>query len=143
MPSRLRSLRSSLACPSMRLWIVISINSPGSVLAQSFFFFFWVLKVGSYFQVLGETIHIISEYLSNEAKATSAGSRVVALEAKNSKLRKDLIASIDEANTCKEKAKVLFDDLREERKLTMEKDEQLLAAKEKNKTVVAKSVEAF
>ena len=143
MPSRLRSLRSSLACPSMRLWITISINSPGSVLAQRFFFFFWVLKVGSYFQVLGETIHIISEYLSNEAKATSAGSRVVALEAKNSKLRKDLIASIDEANTCKEKAKVLFDDLREERKLTMEKDEQFLAAKEKNKTVAAKSVEAF
>ena len=68
---------------------------------------------------------------------------MVALEAKNSKLRKDLIASIDEVNTCKEKAKVLFDDLREERKLTMEKDEQLLAAKEKNKTVAAKSVEAL
>ena len=110
---------------------------------KDFFFFFWVLKVGSYFQVLGETIHIISEYLSNEAKATSAGSRVVALEAKNSKLRKDLIASIDEANTCKEKAKVLFDDLREERKLTMEKDKQLLDAKEKNKTVAAKSIEAL
>ena len=51
MPSRLRSLRSSLACPSMRLWIAISINSPGSVLAQRFFFFFlgsesWILFSG-------------------------------------------------------------------------------------------------
>ena len=53
------------------------------------------------------------------------------------------MASIDKANTCKEKAKVLFDDLRAERKLTLEKDEQLLAAKEKNKTVAAKSVEAL
>ncbi|KAL0014774.1 hypothetical protein SO802_001843 [Lithocarpus litseifolius] len=69
-------------------------------------------------QVLGETIHISLEYLSNEAKTTSAGSRVVALEAENSKLRKDLIAAMD-------------------------KDEQLLAAKEKIKTIVAKSFEAF
>ena len=71
------------------------------------------------------------------------GSRVETLEAKNSKLRKDLIAAMDEANTAKEKAKVLSDDLRAERQLTLEKDKQLLVAKEKIKTVVAKSVEAF
>ena len=58
-------------------------------------------------------------------------------------LRKDLIAAMDKANTAKEKAKVLFDDLRAERRLTLEKDKQLLAAKEKIKTIVAKSVEAF
>ena len=71
------------------------------------------------------------------------GSRVETLEAKNSKLRKDLIAAMDKANTAKEKAKVLSDDLRAERQLTLEKDKQLLVAKEKIKTVVAKSVEAF
>ena len=65
------------------------------------------------------------------------------MEAKKSKLRKDLIAAKDEANTAKEKAKVLSDDLRAERQLTLEKDKQLLVAKEKIKTVVAKSVEAF
>ena len=65
------------------------------------------------------------------------------MEAKNSKLRKDLIAAMDEANIVKEKAKVLSDDLRAERQLTLEKDKQLLAAKEKIKTVVAKFVEAF
>ena len=104
---------------------------------------FLFLKIGSYFQVLREAIYITLEYLSNEAKATSAGSRVVALEVENSKLRKDFIATTNKANTCKEKAKVLFNDLRVERQLTLEKDEQLLATREKIKTVVAKSVKTF
>ena len=65
------------------------------------------------------------------------------MEAKNSKLKKDLISVMDEANTIKEKAKVLGDDLKAERQLTLEKDEQLQAAKEKVKTIVAKAVEAF
>ena len=65
------------------------------------------------------------------------------LEAKKSKLRKDLIAAMDEANTAKEKAKVLSDDLRAKWQLTLEKDKQLLAAKGKIKTIVAKSVKAF
>ena len=47
---------------------------------------------------------------------------MVALEAENSKLRKDLMATMDKANTSKEKAKVLSDDLRVERQLTLEKD---------------------
>ena len=70
-------------------------------------------------------------------------SRVEALEAENSKLKKDLISAMDEANTVKEKVKVLGDDLRAERQLTLEKDEQLQAAKEKIKTVDAKTFEAF
>ena len=107
------------------------------------FSFCVVLKVGSSFQVLGETIHITSEHLSNEAKATSVGSQVVTLEAENLKLRKDLIATMEEANTSKEKARVLSDDLRAERQLILEKGKQLLAAKEKIKTVAAKSVKAF
>ena len=70
-------------------------------------------------------------------------SKVKALELENSKLKKDLISAMDEANTINEKVKVLGDDLRAERQLTLEKDKQLQAAKEKIKTVVAKAVEAF
>lgn len=65
------------------------------------------------------------------------------MEVENSKLRKDLIVAMDEANISKEKAKVLFDDLREERQLALEKDELLLVVKGKIKTVAAKSVGAF
>ena len=43
------------------------------------------------------------------------------LEAENSKLKKDLIITMDEANTLKEKIKVIGDDLRTERQLTVEK----------------------
>ena len=49
---------------------------------------------------------------------------------------------MDEANITKEKVKVLYD-LRAESQLTLEKDEQLQAVKEKVKTIAAKSVEAF
>ena len=106
-------------------------------------FFCMSLKVGSSFQVLGETIHITSEYLSKETKATSAGSKVQVLKAENLKLRKDLVSAMDKVNTSKEKAKVLFNDLKAERQLTLEKDEQLQAAKESVKTIAAMSVEAF
>ena len=66
-----------------------------------------------------------------------------ALEAENSKLKKDLITAMDKANTIKAKAKVLFDDLRVEKKLTLEKDKQLLDVKEKIKSIATKSMEAF
>ena len=99
--------------------------------------------VVSSFQVLRETIHITSKFLSQEARASSAETKAKGLEVELSKLRKDLIVAMDKANTTKEKAKVLFDDLRAERQLTPEKDEQLQAAKERVKTVATKSVEAF
>ena len=60
-----------------------------------------------------------------------------------SKLRKDLIVAMDDASTAKEKAKVLSNYLRAKRQLTLEKDEQLQATKERVKTVAAKSNEAF
>ena len=66
-----------------------------------------------------------------------------ALEVENFKLKKDLIIAMDEANTVKEKAKVLGDDLKAEQQLILEKDKQLLAAKEKIKTIAVKAVEAF
>ena len=69
--------------------------------------------------------------------------RMEALEVENSKLKKKLIDSMDEATTSKAKVKTLNDDLRAECQLTLEKDEQLLGAKEKLKTITAKAVEAF
>ena len=112
-------------------------------LPSLFLFFCMSLKVGSSFQVLRETIHITSEYLSQEAKATSAGSKVQVLEAENSKLRKDLISTMDKVNTSKEKEKVLSNNLRAETQLTLKKDDQLQATKERVKTIAAKSIESF
>ena len=65
------------------------------------------------------------------------------IEAELSKLRKDLIVAMDEVNTAREKARVLSDDQRAERQLTLEKDEQLQAAKERVKTIAIKFYEAF
>ncbi|KAK9998111.1 hypothetical protein SO802_017714 [Lithocarpus litseifolius] len=94
-------------------------------------------------QVLGESLHHTSEFLTQEARVESAATRVAVLEAENLKLKKDLIASMDEANVVKEKVKVLSDDLRAERQLTLEKDEQLTVANQKIKTIAANAVEAF
>ena len=73
----------------------------------------------------------------------SLTSRMEALEKENSMLKKKLIDFMDKANTLREKNKTLGDDLRTEHQLTLEKDDQLLEAKEKLKTIVARSVEAF
>ena len=67
------------------------------------------------FKVLGEMIHITSEYPSYEVKVVAVGSKVEALEAENSKLRRDLISTMGEANTAKEKAKAPTDDLKVEK----------------------------
>ena len=91
--------------------------------------------------MLGESLHLSLEYLAQEAKVESALSWVAALEAEKSKLKKDLITAMGEANLAKEKAKT--DDLRAEWQLTLEKDEQLLAAKEKIKTIAVKAVKGF
>ena len=93
--------------------------------------------------MLGESLHITSELLTQEANVVSVMSRMEALEVENSKLKKDLNVAMDEANIIKEKANTFSDDFRAERQLTLDKDEQLLAAKEKLKTIVAKAVEAF
>ena len=45
------------------------------------------------------------------------------MEVELSKLRKDLIVAMDEANIAKEKAKVLLNNLKVKRQLTLVKDE--------------------
>ena len=94
-------------------------------------------------QVLGESLHLASECLAQEAKVASLTSRMEALEKENSTLKKDLIESMDGATTLKEKVKALNFDLRVERQLNLEKDNQLQAAKEKLKTIAARSVKAL
>ena len=65
------------------------------------------------------------------------------LEAENSKLKKELIVAMNEANLVKEKLKTLTEELTVERELTKENDEQLTAAKERIKGIAAKAVEGF
>ena len=93
--------------------------------------------------MLGESLHIASEYLTQKAKVALLTSRMEALEGENSTLKKKLIESMHEVNTLKEGFKTLADDLRAECQLILEKDEQLLAAKEKLKTIAARSIEGF
>ena len=93
--------------------------------------------------MLGESLHITTKYLTQEAKVASLTSKMEAMEAETSELKQSLIDSMGEANTLKEKVKALSDDLRAERQLTLEKDEQLLGIKESLKMIVARSVEVF
>ena len=65
--------------------------------------------------MLREAIHISSEYLSQEEKVVVARPKVEALEADVTNLKKDLIATIDEANSTKEKAKALANELKVEK----------------------------
>lgn len=69
--------------------------------------------------------------------------KVKGLKVELSKLKKDLILAMDKANATKEQAKVLSDDQRAEKQLTLEKDEQLQAARERVRTIAIKSVKAF
>ena len=65
------------------------------------------------------------------------------LEAENSKLKKELIVVMNDANLVKEKLKTLTEELRVKREFTKEKDKQLAAAREKIKGIAAKAVEGF
>ena len=64
--------------------------------------------------MLGESLHLTSEYLASEAKVEFARSHVTTLEAENSKLKKELIVAMNDANLAKEKLKTLTEELRVE-----------------------------
>ena len=72
-----------------------------------------------------------------------ARSEVEALEAEVTKLRKDLIIAMVDANTAKTKAKALANGLKVEKQLTVQKDEQLQATNQKVKSMAAKAIQAF
>ena len=96
-----------------------------------------------FIQVLGKSLHIILKYLASEAKVESARSHASSVEVENSKLRKELIAAMDDANQAKEKLSTLTEELRVERELTKEKDEQIATARERTKGITVKAVEGF
>ena len=87
--------------------------------------------------MLGESLHITSEYLASEAKVESARSHASSMEAKNSKPRKEFIVAMDDANQAKEKLRILTEELRVKRELTKEKDEQIATARERAKGLAA------
>ena len=93
--------------------------------------------------MLGESLHLTLEYLASEAKVESARSHVTTLEAENLKLKNELIVAMNGANLAKEKLKTLTEELRVERELTKEKDEQLTAARERAKGLAAKAIKGF
>ena len=94
-------------------------------------------------KVLGETMHITTQYLENEERAVVANSKVEALEAEASGLRKDLVAAMDALNTFKEQAKVLTEQLESEKQSVKQKDDLLATATQRMKVAVAKAVNAF
>ena len=62
--------------------------------------------------MLGESLHNTSEYMASEAKVESARSHASSLEAENSKLKKELIVAMNDANLAKKKLRTLTDELR-------------------------------
>ena len=64
--------------------------------------------------MLGESLHLTLEYLALEAKVESVRSHVTTLEAENSKLKKELIVAMNDANLAKEMLKTLTEELRVE-----------------------------
>lgn len=57
-------------------------------------------------------IHITTEYLANEEKVVMVDSKVKALKAESSKLRKELISTMDAGNKAKQQVKALIEELR-------------------------------
>ena len=88
-------------------------------------------------------MHLTTQFLANEEKAVMATSKVEALEAEASGLRRDLIAAMDAHNTSKEQVKALTEQLGAEKLLTKQKDELLATANQRMKAAVAKAVLAF
>jgi len=72
-----------------------------------------------------------------------ANSKVEALEAEASGLRKDLIAAMDASYVSKEQLKVLSEQLDSEKQLVKQKDELLASTGQRMKATVAKAVLAF
>ena len=88
-------------------------------------------------------MHLTTQFLANEEKAVMATSKVEALEAEASGLRRDLTTAMDAHNTSKEQVKVLTEQLGAEKLLVKQKDELLASAGQRMKAAVAKAVLAF
>ena len=71
--------------------------------------------------MLGETIHITSQFLMNEEKAVVATSKAEALEAEATGLTRDLITAMDVNSTSKEKIQALTKQMNAKRLLVKQK----------------------
>ena len=69
--------------------------------------------------MLRDMIHITFEYLSHKEKVVVVGSKAEALEVKSAKLRKDIIFAMEKAYSAKKRAKVLANELKVEKHLTV------------------------
>uniref|UniRef100_A0A7N2QYM1 Uncharacterized protein n=1 Tax=Quercus lobata TaxID=97700 RepID=A0A7N2QYM1_QUELO len=73
-------------------------------------------------QVLGESLRMMTDYLTTEEKLVMANSWAEATKAESSKLRKDLIEAMGEANDAKTNLKEVSDELRIEKMLVIQKE---------------------
>lgn len=78
-------------------------------------------------QVLRESLRLTTDYLSTKEKVVVTNSKLESVEAKRSKLRKNLIVAMDETNKENEKIKELKEALRVEKILVIQKDEEIQA----------------
>ena len=69
-----------------------------------------------------------THYLTNEEKVVVANSKVDSVEAESSRLRKDLIEAMNQVTKAKEKLKEHKDALKVEKKLVIQKDEEVQGA---------------
>nr|POF09731.1 hypothetical protein CFP56_53492 [Quercus suber] len=80
------------------------------------------------FQVLGESLSLTTDYLSTKEKVVVANSKVESVEAKSSRLQKDLIKAMDEAIKAKGNVKELNKVLKVEKLLVTQKDDKIQVA---------------
>ena len=66
-----------------------------------------------------------SDYLNSKKKVVVANSKVDSIKAESSKWRKDLIKAMDQSTKAKENVKELKDVLKVEKKLVIQKDEEV------------------
>ena len=78
-----------------------------------------------FFQVLGESLRLTIDYLSTEEKVVVANSKVESMEVESSRLWKDLIEAMDETTKAKGKVKELTKELKVEKLLVAQKDDDI------------------
>ena len=83
------------------------------------------------------------DYLSTEEKVLVTNSKLEFVEAERSKLRKDLVAAMDEMNKAKEKIKELKEAVRVEKMLVIQKDGKIQAALLKTNAKREKVIQQF
>ena len=86
------------------------------------------------------------DYLNSEEKVVAANSKVDSIEAESLKLRKDLIEAMDQSTKAKENVKELKKALNVEKKLVIQKDEEvqtaLLRMDKERESVIARFLES-